>query len=154
MANETYTLTDLAGAKRTQLVEDARRGRARVRDKDGQTLVMLREQHLTVLEEFAHWSQIQQRLSAMASSERVHSVAELGDLAWVRGFDADDLASFAEELLGALLSSLADEDLSLVDEVVSAWRATARQLEDPLRKSILFGDLDEGAFAEVTQPDA
>lgn len=154
MANETYTLTDLAGAKRTQLVEDARRGRARVRDKDGQTLVMLREQHLTVLEEFAHWSQVQQRLSAMASSGRALSVAELGDLAWVRGFDAEDLTSFAEELLGALLSSLADENLSLVDEVISAWRATARQLEDPLRKSILFGDLDESAFAEVTQPDA
>lgn len=154
MTNETYTLSDLAGAKRTQLVEDARHGRARVRDKDGQNLVMLREQRLNVLEEFATWSQTQQRLRALADREQMPPIAELGDLAWVRVFDRADLAEFADELLGAVLAALSDQNSALVDEVVSAWRTTARQLEDPLRRSILLGELDDSAYENAEQPHA
>lgn len=150
--SETYTLSDLAGAKRTQLLNDARTGRARVRDKDGQTLVMLPEERLNVLDQFARWSQVQQRLSAIAGQQRVLSVAELGDLAWVRVLDRDDLSEFADELHSALITSLADEDTSLVSEVVSAWRVTARQLEDPLRRAILLNPTHGDDYIEVERP--
>lgn len=150
--SETYTLSDLAGAKRTQLLNDARTGRARVRDKDGQTLVMLPEQRLDVLDQFAHWSQVQQRLSSIAAQERIPTVAELGDLAWVRVFDRDDLSDLADELHTALISALADQDTSLVGEIVDAWRLTARQLEDPLRRSILLSPTMQDDFVEVERP--
>lgn len=150
--SETYTLSDLAGAKRTQLLDDARKGRARVRDKDGQTLVMLPEGRLDVLDQFARWSQVHQRISSIISQERTPSVAELGDLAWVRVFDREDLAEFAEELHSALISALADEDTSLVCDVVDAWRVTARQLEDPLRRSILLSPTMASDFVEAARP--
>lgn len=150
--SETYTLSDLAGAKRTQLLNDARAGRARVRDKDGQTLVMLPEDRLNVLDQFAHWSQVQQRLASIANQNRVMSVAELGDLAWVRVFDRDDLADFAEELHAALITALADEDTSLVSNVVDAWRITGRQLEDPLRRSVLLSPTMTDDFVEAEPP--
>lgn len=149
MSTETYTLSDLANGKRTQLLADARAGRARVRDKDGQNLVMLTEQSLDVLEQFAKWSQVQQRLAFLASSDRVATVAELGDLAWVRTFDNDDLQEFADELHTALITALADQDTSIVQEVVAAWRITARQLEDPLRRDILLGELEPAAYEDA-----
>ncbi|ROS33197.1 MULTISPECIES: hypothetical protein [unclassified Curtobacterium] len=152
MSTETYSVSDLAGAKRTQFFQDARAGRARVRDKDGQTFVMLREQRLDVLDQFAHWSTAQQRLQAVVAAGKMPSVAELGELAWVRGFDLEDISEFAEELHTALISALADQDTSLVLDVVDAWRVTARQLEDPLRKSILLGELNASSFVEADVP--
>lgn len=150
--SETYTLSDLAGNKRTQFLQDARNGRARVRDKDGQTLVMLPEDRLDVLDQFAQWSQVHQRLQAIASQDRAWTVAELGDLAWIRPFDNEDLSEFADDLHAALISALADEDTSLVREVVDAWKLTARQLEDPLRRSILLNPTMSDGFVEADRP--
>jgi hypothetical protein len=113
---------------------------------------MLPESDLAVLEGFALWSQKLQRLNVLVASERDVSVAELGDLAWLRVFDKEDQRAFAEELHESLIAGLSDQDLSTVDEVVTAWRITARQLEDPLRRSVLLGRHDLADFGDAEEP--
>ena len=48
----------------------------------------------------------------------------------------------------------ADEDLAVLSDCVSAWRTTARQLEDPLRRAVLRGELESADLVEVARPDA
>ncbi|WP_104177007.1 hypothetical protein [Cryobacterium sp. Y50] len=151
MERVIFQSSDLA-KKRIKVLEAARAGRALVRDGNGSGLVMLPESDLAVLEGFASWSQRLQRLTALVDSERDVSVAELGDLAWLRVFDKDDQRAFADELHGSLIAGLADQDLSSVDEVVTAWRVTARQLEDPLRRSVLLGRHDLTDYDDVEEP--
>lgn len=151
MEGVIFQSSDLA-KKRTSVLEAARAGRALVRDVDGSGLVMLPEADLAVLEGFASWSQRLQRLGVLVEAERDVSVAELGDLAWLRVFDREDQRAFADELHESLIAGLADRDLSSVDEVVAAWRVTARQLEDPLRRSVLLGRYEPADFNEADEP--
>ena len=151
MERVIFQSSDLA-RERTKVISAARAGRAVVRDKDGTGLVMLPEADLAVLEGYAKWSQILQRLRAFLQTGREVSLAELGELAWLRFFDLDDRREFAEELHNCLIAGLADHDLTAVNEAVHAWQVTARQLEDPLRRTVLLGMADAEDFAEVTGP--
>ncbi|TFD45385.1 hypothetical protein E3T55_18800 [Cryobacterium frigoriphilum] len=117
------------------------------------TLIMLPERDLNVLDQFAHWSQVQQRIAVMATRAAPASVAELGDLAWLRVFDSEDLHTLADELHGALIAGLADQDTDVIVELVSDWRMTARQLEDPLRKAVLLDHFRESDFEDAQAPE-
>jgi hypothetical protein len=151
MSNVIYQASDLA-TQRVDFLNAARSGRARLRDKDGTSLVMLPEQQLEVLEQYASWSQVHLRLSGLINSGRRLSVSELGDLAWLRVFDREDLQEFADELHSSLIAGLSDKDLRPVEETIAAWKTTARQLEDPLRRSVLLATHDEAEFEAVSAP--
>jgi hypothetical protein len=138
MENVIFQASDLA-RDRTRFLDAARAGRAVVRDKDGTGLVMLPESELVVLEGYAAWSQRLNRLSALIESERPLTAAMLGELAWLRVFDVEDLREFVDELHTALIAGLADQSLEEIEHLVRDWRITARQLEDPLRRSVLLG---------------
>lgn len=152
MNNQIFQSSDLAKL-RTELLDAARSGRARVRDKDGTGLVMLPEKDLEVLEQYALWSQAHSRLNALLASSKRITVSDFGELAWLRVFDRDDLTEFVNELHDSLIAGLADRDLKPVFDTVEAWRITARQLEDPLRKSVLLGSLSEADLVDVERPD-
>jgi hypothetical protein len=151
MNNQIFQSSDLA-KQRTEFLEAARTGRARVRDKDGTGLVMLPESELDVLEQYAQWSQAHVRLSSLLASKDRITVSDLGELAWLRVFDRDDLSEFADELRDALIAGLADKDLGPVFEMVDAWRTTAKQLEDPLRRSVLLGNLADADLVDADRP--
>ncbi|WP_207455515.1 hypothetical protein [Desertivibrio insolitus] len=151
MERVIFQASDLA-KERTRVLDAARAGRALVRDKDGTGLVMLPEAQLAVLEGYAEWSQTLQRLNFLIRAEREVSISELGNLAWLRVFDKEDQQAFADELHDALIAGLADNDLEEVDATVAAWRVTAKQLEDPLRRSVLLGATTPDDFVEVLEP--
>lgn len=138
MENVIFQASDLA-RDRTRFLDAARSGRALIRDKDGTGLVMLPESELAVLEGYAVWSQRLNRLTSLIESDRPLTAALLGELAWLRVFDAEDLREFVGELHTALIAGLADQSLEEVEQLVTDWRITARQLEDPLRRSVLLG---------------
>lgn len=138
MENVIFQASDLA-RDRTRFLEAARSGRAVVRDKDGTGLVMLPESELVVLEGYAAWSQRLNRLTALVDADRPLTAALLGELAWLRVFDTEDLREFVGELHSALIAGLADQSLDEIEKLVADWRVTARQLEDPLRRSVLLG---------------
>ena len=57
------------------------------------------------------------------------------------------------ELHDALVAATADEDTAALDDCIRAWHITARQLEDPLRRSILVGPHVPEDYVEASEPD-
>jgi hypothetical protein len=151
MDDVIFQASDLA-KERTRLLAAARSGRAVVRDKDGTGLVMLPESRLAVLEGYARWSLVHQRLGSLLASKREFSVAEWGELSWLRVFERADIEAFADELHESLIASLADGDLKAINETVAAWLLTSRQLDDPLRRSVLLGHDDPLDLVEAEEP--
>jgi hypothetical protein len=147
-----FQASDLAGNKRTAFIAAARDGRARLRDKDGKGLVMLPEHDLDVLETFARWSQLVGQLSALARREGEIAVSEFGELAWLRVFDRDDMSEFLADVENALFASLADNDYNVLESTIADWRTTARQLEDPMRRSVLLGRHNPLGFEDASAP--
>lgn len=152
MSDTIFTASDLAN-KRTEILDRARQGLAQIRDKDGTSLVMLPERRLRMLEEIAKWSRAHMRLEELLRREAAPDVGDFGDLAWLRVFEGEDLQEFVEDLHAALIAAHADEDVSVLDECVRAWRVTARQLEDPLRRQILLGRHKPDDFVEAREPE-
>lgn len=152
MDNVIYQASDLASSKRVEFIRDARAGRARLPDKDGTSLVMLPEARLAALEEHAYWSRAHQRVGSLYRAGWRPSIEELGDLAWMRTLDPEDVAVFLDELQDALVTGLADESTAAIDETVNAWRVTARQLTDPLRRCVLTEPTQLSDFSEIA-PD-
>lgn len=149
-----FQLTDLAGQRRTEFVEAARRGGARLRDKDGTSLLMLRESHVRVLEGLSEWASAYLRLERMFKRDVRPSITELGELAWLRVFDEEDQLTFLEELHDVLVAASADGSLRPVEDLVDDWRATAAQLDDPLRRSVLHGpDLTSDDLIDADRPE-
>lgn len=132
-----YQASDLA-SKRTEILDAASNGRALIRDTKGQGLVLLPEETLEHLEQYSEWSIKLERLRRLLAYNRRPTVAELGDLAWLRVFDDDDLHEFCDELSEQLVACLADGDFADLNTLIRDWRVTAGQLEDPLRKRILL----------------
>ena len=152
MSDVIFQVTDLA-QKRLELLEAARGGGARLRDKDGTSLVMLPEGRLLLLEELANWSTAHLRLDELISRGKRPSVGDLGNLAWLRVFDDEDLREFTHDLQQALIASYADRDLAPLHDCVEAWRLTAQQLEDPLRRHVLLGKVAPQDLVEALRPD-
>jgi len=148
-----YQLTDLA-QNRVQFVEAARQGCARLRDKDGTSLVMLPERELQLLEQLARWNNAHLRLEKLVDQGRRPSVSELGEMAWLRVFDLDELREFVAELQEVLVAAHADRSLATLDACIHAWRVTASQLNDPLRRAVLHGSIGAEDLVEAARPDS
>jgi hypothetical protein len=152
MSDVIFQSSDLAN-KRTEVLEAARNGQARVRDKDGTSLVMLPESRLRLLEALTNWWQAYMKLEALLRRSELPRAGELGELAWLRAFDRADFQEFVSELHDALIAANADQDTAVLDECIKAWRVTARQLEDPLRRSVLHGPFVPGHYVEADEPN-
>lgn len=143
-----FQASDLAGAKRREFLTAAREGRAHLRDTDGTELVALRAHDLSVLESLASWSNAHRRLSALIERTGSPTVADLGENAWLRVFDHDDISEFLAELQDALIASFSDNSTDVLDDCVRAWRLTAQQMQDPLRRSVLTARHDPADFQD------
>ncbi|WP_067488101.1 DUF6247 family protein [Actinomadura hibisca] len=154
MNEAIYLPSDLASSKRTDFIREAREGGARLRDKDGTSLVMLPESRLELLESLEKWSAAYVQVNhALHRSATPPSLSDLGELGWLRRFDRDDQFEFLQELHDALLAARADCDLSPLRECLHEWQVTARELEDPLRKRVLLEDFRSEDYVEAAEPD-
>ena len=147
----TFQVSDLA-RKRTAVIEAARTDCAVIRDKD-QDLVMLKKSRLSNLEKYQQCSMRLERLRSIINSENRPNTVEWGDLAWLRVLDNDDLSTFCEDLANELIIDASEDDFTGLDCLIREWRATAGQLEDPLRKRILLSsELEKADFTEAQAP--
>ena len=146
-----FQATDLA-QRRTEFLAAARDGGARLRDKDGTSLVMLPESHVRLLEELSDWSTAYMRLESLVRRGSQPTVSDLGDLAWLRVFDLDDLREFVAELHEVLVAARADDSTRAIDDMIRDWRVTAEQLSDPLRRSVLLEELSVDDLVEAAEP--
>jgi hypothetical protein len=153
MSDTIFQASDLAGSKRVEFLDAAREGGARLRDRDGMSLVMLPERKLRLLEGLTTWWEAYTKLDGLLRrTSGVPSSRQLGELAWLRSLSRADVEEFLNELHDALVAASADQDLSALDVCVKEWRVTARQLEDPLRRSVLLGEHKSSDFVEVNEP--
>lgn len=149
MNDVIYQASDLASGKRIDFLRDARNGGARLRDRDGSSLLFLPESDVLALKTISYWSKQQLQLTKLLEDEIKLTPSALGDLAWLRVFTRPDLVEFRDELHEVLIAAISDGSPEALEECVSAWRTTARQLEDPLRRSVLLGTHDSNDFVEV-----
>lgn len=145
-----YQASDLAGTKRRDFLRDARNGGARLRDKDGSSLLFLPESEVDALKAIAYWSKQHLRLNRLLEDGVNPTASALGDLAWLRVFNRQDLLEFRDELYEVLIAAISDEATPALDECVQAWKVTARQLQDPLRRAVLVGAHEANEYVEVT----
>lgn len=154
-AGVVFQASDLNQRGRAVL-DAARTSEARVRDKDGTGLVVIREHRFrtlrTALDTTANLMAVEQMLD-VDRSER--TLRDYGDWTWLRVFDDDDMQGFVREMRDALLVAGREESVVQVEETLERWRITARQLSDPQRKAILLhGEkLDGDKFIEVERPE-
>jgi hypothetical protein len=115
---------------------------------------MLPERQLHLLQELRKWSSVHLRLERMlARPDFRPTVQSLGDLAWLRVFDCEDLKEFAAELNEALVAADSDNSTAPLDECLKAWRTTAQRLEDPLRRSVLLDKTSVPDLVEADRPE-
>jgi len=155
MSDVIYQATDLTTSKRVEFIKEAQRDRARLRATDGTSLVMLPERKLDLLEALARWGEAYAKLSTLLRRiEGVPTASQLGELAWLRSFDREDLEEFLCELQDAIVAARADEEAEVLDECLRAWKVTARQLTDPLRRSVLLRKNRSSDYVEVQEPQS
>jgi hypothetical protein len=116
---ETYQVSDLA-KRRVEVVAQARRGGALVRDKDGTALLLaladdvFRDHNLALL--------AGDYLRVLGGNV---SDSAYGSLSWLTMLDEEDRAAFVEELRVPLLIALSGGPTEPVTEIIEDWRATA-----------------------------
>jgi hypothetical protein len=147
-----FQVSDLAGARRREFLDEAKRSPAALRDTDGSVLVMLDADRLAALEEAG--SVVGSLFTAEAVLRRTAnpSPAELGGLAWLAEFDADDREEALAEIRDAIALTLTSENATVLRETLHAWATTAAVMRDPMRRAILTGPIAEPDFVEVTEP--
>lgn len=152
MTAAVFQASDLAGAKRREFLGAARQGGALLRDTDGFALKML------PLAQFEAMAQVAS--TALAAFQAQYALrhgqarpSDLGPLAWLAAFDADDRAEFFDELRDALSMAVATSDAAPLERCLHDWCTTAQALSDPLRREVLTGPGDDD-YAEVDRPEA
>jgi hypothetical protein len=152
---EIFQPSDLNRRGRAVL-DTARRSRARIRDKDGLSLLVLPEELVEQLETLARFSRNLFALERALASGSRPGMSEIADFDWVwlRAFDAEDVGEFVIEMRQALLLAMLDDRTDLPEGVLERWRVTARSLDDPLRRSILLEPFRPNDFVEARRPEA
>jgi len=144
-----YQPTDLAGSLRRTFLDEAKAGRARLRDSDGTGIVAMRQADLDALETVTSWSSNYRRLSYLLARNQADNITELGELAWMYSLDTEDKKSFLCELDEALNLAIATLDAQPITELVNAWKASARVLSDELSREVLLGRNGDEDFIDV-----
>jgi hypothetical protein len=138
------------------ILDAAREGQARVRDKDGLGLVMVTETRFS-----AFWALADAAATLAALDLALEeaptgtpAVYSLGSWAWLREFDAEELHDFRKEMRLALFVGFSEESDARVQETLRCWRASAEALADPVQRSLIEnGGLNAEDFVEVERPE-
>lgn len=146
-----FQVSDLAGARRREFLDEAKRGEAALRDTDGSVLVMLAARRMAALTEASTVAvQLFAAEAALASGRAVP--ASLGELAWLAEFDEEDRREALTELRDSLALVVAHSDPGPLRETLDAWRTTAAVMRDPLRRAVLASTSGEDDFVEASEP--
>ncbi len=138
MSEVTYQVSDLQRNHRN-MVDEARKSGALIRDKDGLTLILLpagmviREQYLNALMADAMRMSI-----ALRTPREDRNPAEYGSLGWASVLTEDDQRLFLDALVVQLLVSQNSGSTEELEDLLGDWQATARAwADDDLRKALL-----------------
>lgn len=153
VVDRVFQVSDLAGSKRREFVDLAKRGNARLRDIDGTPLVMLREAGLVQLEELSEALVGYLSLETALDRRREdRQPTDFGNLAWASTLDESDLSELRDDLRAALAVAASQRDTAPVDTLLRDWRYTALDLADHRSGPILRGEYNDDDFVEAPRP--
>lgn len=147
-----FQVSDLAGARRREFLDEAKRSSASLRDTDGSVLVMLAAQRIAALNEAAAVTMQLFTAEAVLARTDTPTPVELGGLAWLAEFDSDDRAEALAEIRNAVVLTVTSEDPAPLRDVLHAWVTTAAVMRNPIRRAIHTGAADESDYVEVDAP--
>lgn len=147
-----YQVSDLAGSRRREFLDEAKTGSASLRDTDGSVLTMLAGDRIDALQEAADAASMVFYAEAALARNSDPSAVDLGGFAWLTEFDDDDRSEALADIRNAIVATVSSRDATILRETLNAWITTAKVLHDPLRRAILTGQLDDDDFAEVSAP--
>lgn len=134
-----YQVSDLAGARRREFLDAAKRRPVALRDTDGSVLVMTTAARIaSAAEASAAVTMIFAAEAALARTGDPQPV-ELGGLAWLADFDDADRKEALAELRTAVVVALTTEDPLPLRDALAAWETTARVMRDDARRVALVG---------------
>lgn len=143
------------------ILDEAKRGLARIRDKDGLSLVVVPEGSFETLESkvrdletisaaMSSWLTIHEAVVA----NRVPTIAEFGEWPFLDVFDAEDLEEFVGDMASVILYAAKSRgDLARLEECLRAWRTTANVLQNSQAREVLLGAHDPAQFVDAEPPD-
>jgi len=138
------------------ILDAARQGGARIRDKDGMGLLVLPEEHVEALEAVARYATeflTIERAMALTRTEGREAI-RVSPWPWLASLDDDDLAQFVAELRDALLVAFKTGTIKPTEQLIAEWRVTAEQLSDPTRRRVLLEPLATDDYVEVQRPES
>jgi len=133
----TFQVSDLAKNYRNVL-DQARRSRAMIRDEDGETLVRMSVGDLWRDSQMAEFVRDLLRLERAVSRGDNDDVIASGSLSWVSVLPLESQQRFVEELYGPVQVALSGGPISPVHDLIADWMATADTWADvDLRQELL-----------------
>ena len=133
----TFQVSDLAKNYRNVL-DQARRSRAMIRDKDGETLVMMPVGDLWRDSQMAEFARDLLRLERAVSRGDNDDVIASGSLSWVSVLPLESQQLIDEELYGRVQVALSGGPIGPVRDLIADWMATAETWADvDLRQELL-----------------
>jgi hypothetical protein len=138
------------------ILDAAREGQARIRDKDGVGLLVVPEERVEALEATARYVNDLLVIEDFLKPQRVVSreFIRVSPWKWLAALDDDDIESFVVDLRDSLRTALQTGSLKATERILKEWRVTAEQLGDPDRRQVLLGHLSPDEFVEVNSPEA
>lgn len=136
------------------ILDAARHGGARIRDKDGLSLLVLPEERVEALESAARYATeflALDRAMPLTTPEGQDAV-RVSPWPWLANLDDDDVAQFVMELRESLLVAFKAGTIKATEQLIAEWRTTAEQLTDPAGRQILLAPLNPNDFVAVQAP--
>lgn len=157
-ADRIFQSSDLN--KDRSIIDVAKGGAARLRDKDGVGLVMLPEATLAEMEQDLDYAERLAQVSAqllavnlmtrgLGDDEHLEPLA-LGAWGWLSAFDCDDV----EEFIGEVGRCVIEQNLPALDEALDAWEESARALRDPERLVAAAERFNIEDYVDLERPEA
>lgn len=137
------------------ILDAARQGGARIRDKDGMALLVLPEERVEALETASRYASeflALDRAMPLTTAEGREAV-RISPWPWLADLNDEDLDQFVTELRESLLVAFKTGAIKPTERLIAEWRATAEQLSDPARRRILLEPLNANDYVAVRPPE-
>ncbi len=154
MTQTLFKVSDLAGSRRREFLDEAKAGSASLRDTDGSVLTMIAAEKIAALQEAGSAASMVFSAEAALARTKTPSAVELGGFAWLTEFDEEDRAEALAEIRNAVVVTVSTHDATMLRETLHGWITTAKVLHDPLRRAVLTGPLEESDFVEAAAPQS
>jgi hypothetical protein len=142
MTGVTYQVSDMQRNHRN-MVDQARKSGALIRDKDGLTLILLRagvvmrDQYLNAL-----MADVMRMSIAVRVPGASRSASQYGSLAWAAVLTEEDQKLFLDALITQLLVSQHSGSTEELEDLLGDWQATALAWADEDLRETLLEEID------------